>query len=51
MDATLVKGSHGRAPSSADEGPLVMTKRRELVPSSSVEATDVFHIILAHLGS
>jgi hypothetical protein len=40
LDASLVKGSHGRLPSSPDEGPLVITKETNLLPST-LEATDV----------
>jgi predicted AlkP superfamily pyrophosphatase or phosphodiesterase len=49
-DATLVKGSHGRAPDRAEDGPLLLTQRRDLLPSASVSPTDVFDLILAHLA-
>jgi hypothetical protein len=48
-DATLVKGSHGRAPANPDDGPLFMTKRADLLPSAQVPPTGVFDLILAHL--
>ncbi|WP_026462079.1 alkaline phosphatase family protein [Adhaeribacter aquaticus] len=49
LDATLVKGSHGRKPDNPTEGPLIMSKNKALIPAESVEATDVFHIILNHI--
>ena len=50
-DATLVKGSHGRPPDKAEDGPLVMTPRRDLLAASALPATDVFHLILGHVAS
>lgn len=49
LDASLVKGSHGRLPSSPDEGPLVITHNTNLLPSSTLEATDIHDLILSHL--
>jgi predicted AlkP superfamily pyrophosphatase or phosphodiesterase len=51
LDATLVKGSHGRPPDNPAAGALLMTQRAELLPGQTVEATAVFDIILAHLGA
>jgi predicted AlkP superfamily pyrophosphatase or phosphodiesterase len=48
-DATLVKGSHGRAPANPDDGPMVMTKRKELLPAGAVDPTHVFQLMLNHL--
>ncbi|HEV2296473.1 MAG TPA: nucleotide pyrophosphatase/phosphodiesterase family protein [Tepidisphaeraceae bacterium] len=47
-DATLVRGSHGRAAMSDEEAPVLMTSR-DLETRSHVEATDVFNTILKHL--
>jgi predicted AlkP superfamily pyrophosphatase or phosphodiesterase len=49
LDARLVKGSHGR-PGASDDGPLVMTRQRDLVPSHTIESVDVYSLILRHLG-
>ncbi|HEY4652105.1 MAG TPA: alkaline phosphatase family protein [Pontibacter sp.] len=49
LDATLVKGSHGRVPEDKGEWPVLLTKRRELVPQTELLATDVFEVILQHL--
>lgn len=47
LDASLVKGSHGRISTSSDEAPLLMT--RSLLPGSTLDATDVYDVILSHL--
>jgi predicted AlkP superfamily pyrophosphatase or phosphodiesterase len=49
-DPTLVKGSHGRPPANPDEGAMLMTKRVDLTSSRAIAPTDVFNVILAHLG-
>ncbi|WP_375438295.1 alkaline phosphatase family protein [uncultured Hymenobacter sp.] len=49
LDATLVKGSHGRPPETPVEGPLLMSRNTQLIPNDNVEATAVFDVILAHL--
>ena len=48
-DATLVKGSHGREPTNADDGAMLMTRHADLLPSAQVPPTGVFDLILAHL--
>jgi predicted AlkP superfamily pyrophosphatase or phosphodiesterase len=50
LDATLVKGSHGRPANPSDDGPLVMTRQKHLLPSPSVQSVDICGLILAHLG-
>jgi predicted AlkP superfamily pyrophosphatase or phosphodiesterase len=50
LDATLVKGSHGRADVPEDEGPLIITRQKQLIASAPLEATDVYDVILDHLG-
>ncbi len=47
-DATLVKGSHGVSPATADEGPIFISRHATDLPAS-ILATDVFDQILAHL--
>jgi predicted AlkP superfamily pyrophosphatase or phosphodiesterase len=49
LDATLVKGSHGR-PSEGDDGPLVISRRKDVIPPS-IDSVDVYSIILQHLGA
>ncbi|MFN8522819.1 MAG: alkaline phosphatase family protein [Chloroflexota bacterium] len=49
LDASLVRGSHGRPASSEAMGPLLMTRTAEALPMGDVEATGVFDVILRHL--
>ena len=50
LDATLIKGSHGRQPGNPADGPILLSKSKALIPDGQIPATDVFHIILAHLN-
>jgi predicted AlkP superfamily pyrophosphatase or phosphodiesterase len=49
LDATLVKGSHGRVTDRAEDGPIFMTSEPELLPEGDVEATSVKELLLAHV--
>ncbi|NDK55835.1 alkaline phosphatase family protein [Pontibacter fetidus] len=49
LDATLVKGSHGRVPEDKGEWPVLLTRQKELLPETDLLATDVFNVILQHL--
>ncbi|MBA3660604.1 MAG: alkaline phosphatase family protein [Gammaproteobacteria bacterium] len=49
LDATLVKGSHGRYPDTDQEGPLLISKQSNLLSKNNIEAVEVFDIILDHL--
>jgi hypothetical protein len=49
IDASLVRGSHGRLTDREDEGPLFMTSDPQLLPGTPVAATDVKGLILEHL--
>ena len=49
LDATLVKGSHGRQPADKNDWPVLITGRPELLNAQTVESTDVFQILLRHL--
>jgi len=48
LDASLVKGSHGRIPTSTDEAPLLITHATNLLPST-LSAVDIHDVILSHL--
>ena len=48
LDATLVRGSHGRVAVGA-KGPLFITGRPDLLDATTVHATDVCELILRHL--
>ncbi len=49
LDATLVKGSHGRPTDRADDGPLIISSDPRLLPAGRVAATDVKRIMLDHV--
>ena len=52
LDATLVKGSHGRRPEpGAAAAPVLLTPRTDLVPPGPLHSVDVFQTILDHLRS
>jgi predicted AlkP superfamily pyrophosphatase or phosphodiesterase len=51
LDATLVRGSHGRRPDTSDpDTPMLVTRQSTLVPGRVLESTDVHGVILRHLG-
>ena len=49
LDATLVKGSHGRRPENPQDWPVFITERRELLQVPQIESTDVYHALLRHV--
>ena len=49
LDASLVRGSHGRADTPDARGPLVMSSEAALLPDGIVDATDVKQLILDHV--
>jgi predicted AlkP superfamily pyrophosphatase or phosphodiesterase len=49
LDATLVKGSHGRRPADKKDWPVFITERRDLLGISEIESTDVFQIMRRHI--
>jgi predicted AlkP superfamily pyrophosphatase or phosphodiesterase len=49
LDATLVKGSHGRLPASTADYPLIITGRSELLHAAQINPTDVYHVIKRHV--
>jgi predicted AlkP superfamily pyrophosphatase or phosphodiesterase len=51
LEATLVRGSHGRRPTDQKDWPLLFTSRRELVDSPIIRATDVFGLLQMHIVS
>jgi predicted AlkP superfamily pyrophosphatase or phosphodiesterase len=50
LDASLVKGSHGRIPDDPAKGPLLMTRQANLIEDGELPATGVHDVILRHLG-
>jgi predicted AlkP superfamily pyrophosphatase or phosphodiesterase len=49
LDASLVKGSHGRQTTWDEEGPVLITKDKCLVESDRLASVDVHDVILGHL--
>ena len=49
LDATLVKGSHGRQTDDPEEGPLCLTSEPRFLYSNSINATDVYGLLLDHI--
>jgi predicted AlkP superfamily pyrophosphatase or phosphodiesterase len=49
LDATLVKGSHGRLTDDPLDGPVLISSDVDLLPTGSVAATAVKGLILQHL--
>ncbi len=46
LDATLVKGSHGRRPADKKDWPVFITERPELLGAKEIESTDVYHALM-----
>ncbi len=51
LDASLVRGSHGRAVDDPADGPVLLTRRKELLTADSVRSVDVYGLMLNHLTS
>jgi predicted AlkP superfamily pyrophosphatase or phosphodiesterase len=49
LDATLVKGSHGRQTDWHEDGPVFISKNKDLVVSTTIGPIDVHALILRHL--
>jgi predicted AlkP superfamily pyrophosphatase or phosphodiesterase len=49
LDATLVRGSHGRVTDDAADGPVFVSSENRLTPEGSVAATAVKDLILRHV--
>jgi predicted AlkP superfamily pyrophosphatase or phosphodiesterase len=49
LDATLVKGSHGRRPQRIEDFPVLISPRPELLGNPVIEATDVYHVLKRHV--
>jgi predicted AlkP superfamily pyrophosphatase or phosphodiesterase len=51
LDASLVRGSHGRRTSAEEEGPVFISAATHLVPATPIESVDVHDLILRHLST
>lgn len=45
LDASLVRGSHGKRPSDPGEYPVLISGNRSLVPESQIDSTNVYRVI------
>ena len=45
LNATLVKGSHGRRPADKKDWPVLITQRKNLFGDGQIESTEVFEIL------
>ncbi|HUB87851.1 MAG TPA: alkaline phosphatase family protein, partial [Verrucomicrobiae bacterium] len=45
LDASLVKGSHGRRPADKKDWPVFITEQKELLGAKEMESTDVYHAL------
>jgi predicted AlkP superfamily pyrophosphatase or phosphodiesterase len=50
LDATLVKGSHGRHAEWSDDGPCVISREKSLFRSDQMLSVEVYSLVLRHLG-
>jgi len=48
LDASLVKGSHGRRPADKQDWPVFITEQPETLGAKEIESTDVYHALLRH---
>ena len=49
LDATVIKGSHGRPTDRPEDGPLFLTTAPELIADGPVPATAVKQVLLDHV--
>ena len=49
LDASLIKGSHGRVPDSQDDYPILISNSNELLTSQLIQATEVFAVLECHV--
>jgi hypothetical protein len=49
LDASLVKGSHGRQTMWEEDGPVLITREKGLIDSDRITSVDVHSVILRHL--
>jgi predicted AlkP superfamily pyrophosphatase or phosphodiesterase len=50
LDASLVKGSHGRRPTDPSEWPVIITSHPKTLPRPVIRATEVFEVLRAQVS-
>jgi hypothetical protein len=48
LDASLVKGSHGRRPDDKKDWPVIVVEKPDLLDAQEIESTEVFHVLMRH---
>lgn len=48
LDASLVKGSHGRRPAAKKDWPIIICEKPEFLGAQQLESTDIFAVLLRH---
>jgi predicted AlkP superfamily pyrophosphatase or phosphodiesterase len=51
LDASLVKGSHGRRPADKKDWPVFITEQPDILGAKQIESTDVFQILRRYFGT
>jgi predicted AlkP superfamily pyrophosphatase or phosphodiesterase len=51
LDASLIRGSHGRRPAEAREWPVLISPRADCLPQPVLESTAVFDVLRKHILS
>ena len=51
LDASLVKGSHGRRPADSRDFPVFIAPRSDLVTGKSLAATEIYRLLIQHILS
>jgi predicted AlkP superfamily pyrophosphatase or phosphodiesterase len=49
LDASLVKGSHGRIPKHEADFPVFVSQRSDLLGANRIESTDVYHALIRNV--
>jgi predicted AlkP superfamily pyrophosphatase or phosphodiesterase len=49
LDATLVKGSHGRRPTDKKDWPVLITEQPDILGAKEIESTDIYHALLRQI--
>ncbi|MCC7250279.1 alkaline phosphatase family protein [Hyphomicrobium sp.] len=49
LDASLVKGSHGRADNPEQHGPVLLSSEARLVPEGTIDARQIKDLMLSHI--
>lgn len=51
LDASLVRGSHGRIPESTDDHPIFISNSKSGPQTQSIKATDVYELLYNHVSN